>query len=479
MARNARLWLIWIVATAAACIVLVAGMIYGGAPRAHLLIGKTTSGHHQIELSCESCHTKAFAGPESIQAACLGCHQEELKQAKDSHPAKKFTDPRNADRLEKLAATRCITCHTEHKPEITRAMGVTLPSDYCALCHQDIGKDRPSHKSLSFATCADAGCHNYHDNRALYEDFLEKHANEPEIAAMPIVRLKAEPPVTPRDSQPIVEASRADHPASLAIDESISSDWLATSHAKAGVNCSGCHAPAAKTAGEIAVAWTEKPDHTACSSCHAAEASTFTEGRHGMRLAKDMKSERAGLFGITSDKPLTPMRPELSRLPMSAASHGKSLTCNTCHSAHRFDVSKAETAACLGCHDEQHSRSYRGSPHHKLHEKELAGAAPKGSGVTCATCHLPRETREDPETYEERLLVSHNQNANLRPNEKMIRSVCMNCHGLGFSIDSLADPALVRSNFTGRPSARVESIQWVMKRLKDREGRPATSQANE
>lgn len=40
----------------------------------------------------------------------------------------------------------------------------------------------------------------------------------------------------------------------------------------------------------------------------------------------------------------------------------------------------------------------------------------------------------------------------------MIRPACLHCHGLGFAIDSLADEALIRRNFTGRPAVEVESI---------------------
>ena len=61
--------------------------------------------------------------------------------------------------------------------------------------------------------------------------------------------------------------------------------------------------------------------------------------------------------------------------------------------------------------------------------------------------------------------VQHNQNANLRPNEKMIRSVCLNCHGLEFTLDALADAALVRTNFNGRPQHSVGSLDLVARRL--------------
>src|SRR5690606_18596322 len=101
--------------------------------------------------------------------------------------------------------------------------------------------------------------------------------------------------------------------------------------------------------------------------------------------------------------------------------------------------------------------------HYELWRKELAGTAPAGSGVSCATCHMPRVDHRSPEG--KRTLVHHNQNDNLRPNEKMLRSVCMNCHGLGFSIDALADPALVGANFKGRPQIHIRSLDMVQERL--------------
>ncbi len=88
---------------------------------------------------------------------------------------------------------------------------------------------------------------------------------------------------------------------------------------------------------------------------------------------------------------------------------------------------------------------------------------PKGSGVTCATCHMPRQSVED-EWENEITIVNHNQNDNLRPNEKMIRSVCSSCHGLRFTIDALADETLVRKNFRGKPQTHIESIDWVLRR---------------
>lgn len=63
-----------------------------------------------------------------------------------------------------------------------------------------------------------------------------------------------------------------------------------------------------------------------------------------------------------------------------------------------------------------------------------------------------------------KIATNHNQNDNLRPNEKMIRTVCLDCHGLAFSLDALADTDLIRRNFSGRPTVHVESIEWAVRR---------------
>jgi hypothetical protein len=188
---NRTLWIIWGGLSLAILGYLGAGLLIRAsadsallAPaRALLLPGKTTHGHHQIELACESCHGTRFGGRDALQEACVRCHGTELKAANDTHPLSKFTDPRNADRLEKLDATLCVTCHVEHRPRMTGAMGVSQPKDFCFHCHAEIAQDRPSHAGMGFETCASAGCHKFHDNRALYEDFLAKHLNDPPLRA--------------------------------------------------------------------------------------------------------------------------------------------------------------------------------------------------------------------------------------------------------------------------------------------------------
>ena len=463
-------WTGWAVLTACIAGYLALGLFTkdaGSSPwlaqaRSIFLPGKTTHGHYQIELACEACHTSPFGGKEALQDGCMKCHGAELKAANDTHPRSKFTDPRNADRLEKLDAMLCVTCHVEHRPDITHAMGLTLPQNVCFHCHEEIGKDRPSHKDLGFETCGSAGCHKYHDNRALYGDFLVKHAQDPAMKANAVVKgrdfvkLLKELDSYPIDRFPqrALGSADADAAPSLAREPQVMRDWLASTHAKNGVNCSGCHLVKPKMdsgvrqndgkAGGGEPAWVKNPDHTACAACHQGEVKGFLGSRHGMRL----------------ERGLSPMSPAKARQPMKADAHTKTLGCASCHGSHTFDTRKAQVEACMGCHDDKHTRAYLDSPHHELWKKELAGAAPAGSGVTCATCHLPRvEHRQDDV---KRVLVQHNQNDTLRPAEKMIRPVCMSCHGLGFSIDALADLTLAFNNYRGKPQKHIRSIDMAL-----------------
>lgn len=430
------IWIIWLMLTLGIASYYLYTILVAD-NKQDLLIGDTTHGHFQIEMSCDTCHTSAFGGPEVIQEACVNCHQDELKTARDSHPKKKFTDPRNASTIEILDARLCISCHTEHQKEQTRAMGVTLPDDYCFHCHQEVGKERASHQDLAFDSCASAGCHNYHDNRALYEDFLVEHANMPwlkELAVMP----------TANNAKQNAQASLPHH--NLSFEQmakahpNIMESWQHTSHADAGINCGACHSDASGQ-------WNAKPGIEQCSSCHKEETDTFLKGKHGLRLAQDMTA-------------LNPADSELNFHPTASAHDG----CNSCHQPHQSDPQFAAQDACLTCHSDPHSLAFKDSPHGKLAEKAQSGDIPAESVVTCATCHMPNEVINKNGT--ELVITNHNQNDNLRPNEKMIRPVCMQCHSLEFSIDALADKELIGNNFSHPPTDHVPSVDWALKRAK-------------
>jgi hypothetical protein len=412
------------------------------------LPGATTSGHYQIEIACAECHTP-FGGVD--QKACERCHAAQLDESRDTHPASKFLDPRNAERLTAIDALHCVTCHREHAPEITVDVGVTQPIDYCSHCHRDIAAERPSHAGFSFASCSATGCHNFHDNRALWPDFIAEHLDDPvhlELAVVPLRSTGA--PVRPAilETLPRREDSREhDAPrrknASLPEAAAIAlapTGWIESAHALSGLACADCHGAPSPESG---APWEPAPDHERCRSCHESEVRGYLSGRHGMRLA-------VGLSALV---------PGMARLPVRAESLAREHGCATCHRAHRFDTRAAAVEACLECHDDEHSRAYIGSPHHELWLAESRGTALPGSGVSCATCHLPRvESRVDgnPATR-----VIHDQNDNLRPPEKMVRNVCLYCHGLGFSLDAIADPELARRGHRGIPARRIESIDMV------------------
>jgi cytochrome c5 len=399
------------------------------------LMGETTQDHHQIELECAACHTGPFGGKEVLQSACVSCHGDELKAVNDSHPKAKFTNPRNADRVKALDARYCVTCHVEHRLDKTHAMGVTLPTDFCFECHQDVAETRLSHEGLDFESCASSGCHNFHDNMALYEDFLLEHAKAPMFAEVArVIGRNAEQ--FSANPHPSLQLNQAD--AGNNMPAEIAAQWQHSSHAEAGVNCSGCHAEDATSGGKQG--WVEHPGQQVCASCHSDETEGFLAGKHGMRVAMG----------------LSPMTVAAAKIPMHQAAAHKELSCNSCHAPHSADTKTAAVEACVGCHASEHVSNFKRSPHAQIAEKE--GLHPD-EVVTCATCHMPRIQAADG-----RVRVQHNQNANLRPNEKMIRGVCMSCHSLAFSIDALADPELIKRNFKGQPSVHIESIDMAVER---------------
>ncbi|MFK8112143.1 MAG: cytochrome c3 family protein [Rubripirellula sp.] len=402
-----------------------------------LLPGTTTHGHYQIEMDCDACHSPSSDGNGAVgafmQDACNRCHADQLQHVKDTHPAKKFNDPSNAELLQTLDAQNCLSCHQEHVPEQTSAMGLTIPTDYCWHCHQDVADSRPSHDGMGFDSCATAGCHNYHDNRAIYEKFLNDNFGQPDLLEKRQLPSRSLTTWLNEDSasQPKAIELKPDAPTKK-LDAAIVADWKSTAHAKAGVSCNGCHQ-------EAQVAWQDAVPMATCEKCHDRQTESFIQGRHGMRLARG----------------LSPMKPTDARLPMHVDAAHLELTCNACHSDHRFDTQWAAVEACQQCHADSHSLAYNDSAHASLWQQELAGELPSGSGVTCASCHLPR-LKDGDEVW-----VNHDQNANLRPNETMAREVCQSCHGLEFSLSALADPDLTETCFEGQPKTRTESVSMA------------------
>lgn len=489
MRRKAVAWTLSVAGTLIATALAASWMLVGG-DRRMLLIGETSDAHHQIEMACETCHAAPpFASPaeatKALNKTCRDCHEDSLRAAEDSHARKLFRSPRMAVYWERLDARLCTTCHVEHRPEITRPGAVTVAADFCAACHsegdQDVRKARPSHAGLTFDSCASAGCHNYHDNRALYEDFLVRQAGQPWLASSPVHELAARSRAQQPPQVTALQSSAALAPATALAEPKALHDWAGSGHAAAGVNCAACHAStAAQDASRAAVEaqWIAAPDTAICKDCHKDEAKTFALGRHGMRqhplLAPPRDPARRlkaiGLNGLLPEAAAAwfadPPRPLYmtvaeAHLPMRPEAAAESLHCGTCHQPHAVNIQRAAVEACASCHDDAHSRAYFDSAHHELWRAELAGEAPPGTGVSCATCHMAKTERRG------KVATSHNQSAVLRPNEKMLRPVCLDCHGLGFAINALADADLVARNFQGRPAVQVESVEWAMRRAQD------------
>jgi len=481
MSQRPLIIALWASASLIFIAVAVIIMMVGG-NRSMLLIGATTDAHHQIEMACESCHSAgAFASAKEakkeLNKSCAGCHAKQLQAADDSHSRKRFRNPRMAEYWEKIDARFCTSCHVEHRPEITRSNSVTVAMDFCIACHsegdQDIRRSRPSHVQLSFDTCSSSGCHNFHDNRSLYADFLIKHADQPWLNDKPVHELAEihRVAMAPHDDALSIDDAMA--PASELSDTTVLDEWTRSGHASAGVNCTACHMPDGSEDSEFSKAqsqWITSPTLEVCADCHKFQTSTFALGRHGMRqhpkvsAPRNAADSRVGalltqtIANWLSDSPLPRhMTVAEARIEMRADAFNKALDCGTCHQVHAVNTVTAAVDSCLMCHDDSHSKSYANSPHHSLWQAEISGTASAGTGVSCATCHMPKTKRRG------RVLTSHDQNEILRPNEKMIRTVCLDCHGLQFTLNSLADDDLISKNFDRPPTVHVESIEWALR----------------
>ena len=371
-----------------------------------LLIGHATDGHHQIINECSACHTTAFPTADDIQDSCTNCHAEEVAPDIDTHPMRVFNDPRAFEQLEKINAKQCITCHGEHNLDESREMGVKLQEDMCVACHEEILADVSSHSNFEFTSCSDAGCHNYHNNTALKESYLEKHLYEPDL-------------LIEKDVIEFINSiSSSDTTSELTLDP------LNSDHSDLNLaSCDQCHV---KNSDVINDTLTSPAN---CENCHSNQTNEFTKGKHGMS------------FG---SKPISQ-----ARLKMDSRKDHDNVSCNSCHIPHKASI-KVDTNTCLSCHDDEHSNNFNNSKHSKI--------TIEGVPMTCSTCHLPQLAKH----------TNHNQSRNLRPIENMVRTVCSDCHGLQFVLDSLSNESVLNSNFSIKPTNHVESLDMVIKKSSKR-----------
>ena len=213
--------------------------------------------------------------------------------------------------------------------------------------------------------------------------------------------------------------------------------WQTSAHALSSINCSSCH-QATETKAFVA-----SPDQESCRSCHEQSVDTFLLGKHGIRLLEGQ----------------TPLTPAMARLPMKAAAHGLQMSCNTCHDVHSVNTVQASVDACLSCHNDTHSLNYENSTHANMFVADRRLPRPSGTAVSCATCHLPRHQVKSGDTTV--TLVNHNNTYTLLPRDRMVKEVCMNCHGVEYSYNSIFDDDLVEANFDKPPTLSLATFDLV------------------
>ncbi|QUY43626.1 cytochrome c3 family protein [Acaryochloris marina] len=216
--------------------------------------------------------------------------------------------------------------------------------------------------------------------------------------------------------------------------QAINQSWSKSAHALAEVNCSSCHQP--QSAKQVI----QQPTHESCRSCHEGQVDTFLLGKHGIRLLEGQPA----------------LTPALAHLPMQAAVHDKQMNCNACHDAHSVKTLPASVDSCLTCHKDNHSLNYKNSRHAQLLQEEGVLPRPSTVSTTCATCHLPRQTSESGT-----VMVNHNNTYTLLPRDRMVKEVCMNCHGMEFAYNSMFDDDLVESNFARPPTLSLDTLKMV------------------
>ena len=230
----------------------------------------------------------------------------------------------------------------------------------------------------------------------------------------------------------VVQDARAAKVSSNQIEE-IKQQWQSSAHALAEVNCSSCHRD------EASKKLVAKPTQESCRSCHENSVETFLLGKHGIRTLES----------------LSPLTPAMAHLPMKDSARDLQMNCNSCHDVHSVNTAVAATDSCLTCHNDTHSLNYKSSPHAGIVQNLSSLPRPNEKAVTCATCHLPRNK------VGETVLVNHNNTYTLEPRDRMVKEVCINCHGLEHAYNSIFDDEIVEANFALQPTQKLETFDLV------------------
>ena len=216
--------------------------------------------------------------------------------------------------------------------------------------------------------------------------------------------------------------------------------WRNSTHALANVNCSSCHQS------EATKEFVFKPNYESCQSCHEHSVDTFLLGKHGIRTLEG----------------LSPLTPAMAHLPMKESARNKQMNCNACHDVHSVNTYQAATDSCLTCHNDTHSLNYQNSKHAQIFADAGILPRPNAESITCATCHLPRQT------INKTVVVNHNNTYTLLPRDRMVKEVCMHCHSVEYAFNSIFDDELVEANFARPPTLKLETFELVRELEKKR-----------
>ena len=183
------------------------------------------------------------------------------------------------------------------------------------------------------------------------------------------------------------------------INPNIVSDWQASKHAAAKVDCSDCHGSAHMTANDADKVILPTPD--VCGKCHEQQVAQFKSGKHAdawaamnamptihwqpMALTEGMKG-CGGCHKIGLKSP-----EEIQQLTKDGQFFGVA-SCDACHTRHTFSVEEAkQPQACETCHmgfDHPQWEMYSGSKHGvRAMLKQEGILMDNFSSPTCQTCH--------------------------------------------------------------------------------------------
>lgn len=248
----------------------------------------------------------------------------------------------------------------------------------------------------------------------------------------------------------------ATHPVAAATEQAVKEaiqQWEVSPHALNDVNCASCHQ------NEETKEFVANPGFESCQSCHENSVDTFLLGKHGIRLLEDE----------------TPLTPKMAHIPMKRDAFDQQMNCNACHDAHTVNTMQASVDACLTCHNDDHSLNYENSKHAQVvFASKSSLPRPGDEMVTCATCHLPRTgTKKGDGTPV--VNVNHNNTYTLKPRNRMVGEVCMNCHGVEYSYNSIFDDDLVEANFDRPPTLEHESFELMRAAEQRRSGNASDS----